>query len=428
VRILIVGGGGREHALAWRIRQSPRCTALFCAPGNAGTAALAENLPVAAMDLAGQVAAARAHRIDRVIVAPDDPLGAGLVDGLTAAGVVAYGPTRAAARIESSKWWAKEIMRGAGVPTAAADLYDDPAAALRALAGRRYPVVLKADGLAQGKGVLVAADEAAARAWVEQLMVERTLGAAGAELLIEDYLEGPEFSLFAFCDGETVTPTIAACDYKRLGDGDVGPNTGGMGAYAPTPWIGEAEREELAARILRPVVAAMARVGAPFRGVLYGGLIHTPDGVKVIEFNCRWGDPEAEVLLPLLQTDFLEIVEATLAGRLADLRIAWRPGACVGVALASAGYPERPRAGLPIDGLAAAEAEALVFHCGTRRAGAEVLTAGGRVLLVVGQGADLATARRRAYAAADRVHFDGLQRRGDIASREVVPDAAPGGL
>ena len=217
---------------------------------------------------------------------------------------------------------------------------------------------------------------------------------------------------------------IAACDYKRLGDGDAGPNTGGMGAYAPTPWIGAAEQAELAARILRPVAAAMARAGAPFRGVLYGGLIRTPDGAQVIEFNCRWGDPEAEVLLPLLQTDYLEIVEATLDGRLADLRIEWRPGACVGVALASAGYPERPRTGSPIDGLAAAEAEALVFHCGTRPEGDAVLTAGGRVLLVVGQGADLATARRRAYAAADRIRFEGLQRRDDIAARELAPAAA----
>jgi phosphoribosylamine--glycine ligase len=420
VRVLIVGGGGREHALAWKVRQSPRCTALFCAPGNAGTAALAENLPVAATDLAGQVAAARQHRIDRVIVAPDDPLGLGLVDELTAAGIAAYGPTRAAARIESSKWWAKELMRAAGVPTAAAALYDAPEAALRALDGRRYPLVLKADGLAQGKGVLVAADAAAARAWVERLMVERALGAAGTQLLIEEYLTGREFSLFGLCDGETVVVTPAACDYKRLADGDAGPNTGGMGAYAPAPWIGPAEREELAERILRPVVAAMARAGAPFRGVLYAGLIQTADGVKVIEFNCRWGDPEAEVLLPLLATDYLEIVEATLGGRLAELSIAWRPGACVGVVLASPGYPERPQTGRPISGLAEAGRQALVFHAGTRRDGDQVVTAGGRVLVVVGQGPDLATARARAYAAADQIDFAGCQRRGDIATRELV--------
>jgi phosphoribosylamine--glycine ligase len=251
-------------------------------------------------------------------------------------------------------------------------------------------------------------------------MVERTLGAAGAQVLIEDYLEGWEFSLFAFCDGETVVTTPAACDYKRLGDGDAGPNTGGMGAYAPTPWIGPAEQAELAAAILRPTAAAMARAGAPFSGVLYAGLIRTADGVKVIEFNCRWGDPEAEVLMPLLETDLLEIVEATLAGRLAEQPIVWRPGATVGVALASPGYPERPETGHPIAGLAAAEAEGLVFHAGTRRQGDAVVTAGGRVLIVVGQGPDLAAARSRAYAAADYITFAGAHRRSDIAARELA--------
>ncbi|MCC6627740.1 MAG: phosphoribosylamine--glycine ligase [Chloroflexi bacterium] len=417
MRVLIVGGGGREHALAWTVRQSPRCTALFCAPGNAGTAALAENLPVAAMDLTGQVAAARAQRIDRVIVAPDDPLGAGLVDALTAAGIAAYGPTQAAARIESSKWWAKDVMRAAGVPTARAEVYDDAATALRALDGRRYPLVLKADGLAQGKGVLVATEPAAARAWVERLLVDGGLGLAGSRLLIEEYLAGREFSLFGLCDGETVLTTPAACDYKRLADGDAGPNTGGMGAYAPVPWIGPAEQADLTARILRPVLAEMARQGAPFRGVLYAGLIQTADGPQVIEFNCRWGDPEAEVLLPLLETDYLEIVEATLAGRLADLPVRWRPGACVAVGLASAGYPERPVAGDPIDGLAAAERAALVFHAGTRQDGPLVRTAGGRVVFVVGQGPDLAAARARAYAAAAEITFAGCQQRTDIAAQ-----------
>lgn len=417
MRVLIVGGGGREHALAWKVRQSPRCTALFCAPGNAGTAALAENLPVAAMDLTGQVAAARAQRIDRVIVAPDDPLGAGLVDALTAAGIAAYGPTQAAARIESSKWWAKDVMRAAGVPTARAEVYDDAATALRALDGRRYPLVLKADGLAQGKGVLVATEPAAARAWVERLLVDGGLGLAGSRLLIEEYLAGREFSLFGLCDGETVLTTPAARDYKRLADGDAGPNTGGMGAYAPVPWIGPAEQADLTARILRPVLAEMARQGAPFRGVLYAGLIQTADGPQVIEFNCRWGDPEAEVLLPLLETDYLEIVEATLAGRLADLPVRWRPGACVAVALASAGYPERPVAGDPIDGLAAAERAALVFHAGTRQDGPLVRTAGGRVVFVVGQGPDLVAARARAYAAAAEITFAGRQQRTDIAAQ-----------
>ena len=428
MRVLIVGGGAREHALAWKVRQSPRCTALYCAPGNAGTAEVAENLPVAAMDFDGLTAAARAHQIDLVIVGPDDPLGAGLVDVLTAAGVRAYGPTRAAARIESSKWWAKEIMRGAGVPTAAATVYDDAAAALRALAGRRYPLVLKADGMAQGKGVLVAPDEAAARGWIERLLVEGALGAAGEQVLIEDYLEGREFSLFALCDGETVLPTQAACDYKRLGDGDSGPNTGGMGAYAPVPWIGPAEQAELARQILRPTAAALARAGAPFHGVLYAGLILTGDGVKVIEFNCRWGDPEAEVLLPLLENDLLELIEASLGGRLATQTLRWRPAACVGVVLASAGYPEAPQTGVSIDGLAAAGRDALVFHAGTRQDGDRVVSAGGRVLVVVGEGHDLAGARARAYAAADQIQFAGRQRRGDIAARELSADANGGAV
>jgi phosphoribosylamine--glycine ligase len=419
MRVLIVGGGGREHALAWKVRQSPRCSALFCAPGNAGTAALGENLPVAALDFPGLVAAARAVRVDLVIVGPDDPLALGLVDALTEAGLTAYGPTRAAARIESSKWWAKEVMWANGVPTAAASLYDEPEAALRALDGRRYPVVLKADGLAQGKGVLVATDEAAARAWIERLMVEGALGAAGARLLIEDHLSGPEFSLFGLCDGETVLPTIAACDYKRLADGDQGPNTGGMGAYAPVPWVGPAEQAAVTARVLRPVVTALARAGCPFRGVLYAGMIQTADGPRVIEFNCRWGDPEAEVLLPLLESDWLELVEASLAGRLADQRLRWRPGAAVGVYVASPGYPAAPRTGAPIAGLAAAGERALVFHAGTRAVEGQVVTAGGRVAIAVGQGPDLAAARARAYAAADCLAFPGLQRRNDIAAREL---------
>jgi phosphoribosylamine--glycine ligase len=419
VRVLIVGGGGREHALAWKVRQSPRCSALFCAPGNTGTAALGENLPVAALDFPGLVAAARANRVDLVIVGPDDPLALGLVDAMTEAGLTAYGPTRAAARIESSKWWAKEMMWANGVPTATARLYDEPEAALRALNGRRYPVVLKADGLAQGKGVLVATDEAAARAWIESLMVEGALGAAGSRLLIEDYLSGTEFSLFGLCDGETVLPTIAACDYKRLADGDQGPNTGGMGAYAPVPWIGPAEQAAVTARVLRPVLAALARAGCPFRGVLYAGLIQTADGPQVIEFNCRWGDPEAEVLLPLLENDWLELVEASLAGRLADQRLRWRPEAAVGVFVASPGYPVAPRGGAPIAGLPAAGERALVFHAGTRAVDGQVVTAGGRVAIVVGQGPDLAAARARAYAAADCLAFPGLQRRNDIAAREL---------
>ena len=420
MRVLIVGGGGREHALAWKLRQSPRLTALFCAPGNAGTAALAENLPVAAMDFDGLIAAARTHRIDLVVVGPDDPLGAGLVDACAAAGIPAYGPTAAAARIESSKWWAKEIMRAAGVPTAGAEIFDDPAAALRALTGRRYPLVLKADGLAQGKGVLVAPDEATARAWTERLMVEQALGEAGQRLLVEDYLEGIEFSFFGFCDGESVLPMLAACDYKRLADGDQGPNTGGMGAYAPVPWIGPVEQREVLERVLLPVTREMARLGTPFRGVLYAGLIRAADGLKVIEFNSRWGDPEAEVLLPLLENDLLDLIEATLAGRLADRTLRWRPGACVGVMLATPGYPEAAQTGQPISGLAAAAEEALIFHAGTRLAGDQIVTAGGRVALAVGQGADLAEARARAYAAADRIQFEGQQRREDIAARELT--------
>lgn len=419
MRILIVGGGGREHALAWKVRQSPHCRQLFCAPGNAGTAELGENLPIGAMELDAQVAAAQRLAVDLVIVGPDDPLGAGLVDRLTTAGLRAYGPTRAAAQIESSKWWAKELMRGAGVATATADLYDDVGVALHALAGRRYPIVLKADGLAQGKGVLVATDERAARQWVEQSLGAGALGPAGSRLLIEDYLEGREFSLFAFCDGEDYLVLPAACDYKRVGDGDQGPNTGGMGAYAPAPGLGPAEREELGRQIIGPVLRAMARAGAPFRGVLYAGLIQTNDGVKVIEFNCRWGDPEAEVLLPLLEHDLIEVIEASFEGRLLTQRLHWRDEACVGVFLASEGYPVNPVVGRPIDGLAEAAQTALVFQAGTRREGDRIITTGGRVVLVAGRGPDLRRARAHAYAAADHIRFDGAQRRNDIALREL---------
>jgi phosphoribosylamine--glycine ligase len=342
------------------------------------------------------------------------------VDRLTTAGIIAYGPTQAAARIESSKWWAKEVMAQAGVPAARAEVFDDMASALRAIERGTYPLVLKADGLAQGKGVLVATEVAEARAWVERVMGEQTLGAAGQRIVIEEHLTGWECSLFGLCDGETALVLPAACDYKRIRDGDEGPNTGGMGAYAPTPWIGAAEQAALRDQILQPVITTMARLGAPFRGVLYAGLMRTPDGMKVIEFNCRWGDPEAEVLLPLLETDYLDVVEATLAGRLADVTIQWRPGASVAVGLASAGYPNAPRTGDAINGLAAAERDALVFHAGTRRDGDVVRTAGGRVVFVVGQEPNLAAARQRAYAAADQIRFDGQQRRGDIAARELT--------
>jgi phosphoribosylamine---glycine ligase len=423
VKVLVIGGGGREHALSWALARSPSVTRVLCAPGNAGieahaeTRALVNAHPIAIVDLARDEAA------DLVVVGPEAPLVAGAADALHDAGIPVFGPTAAAARIEGSKSFAKEIMASAGVPTAAHWAGTDPDEAKQALRGFAAPFVVKADGLAAGKGVRICDELAEAEAAVDEAMVAKVFGAAGARVVIEEYLDGPEVSLFALCDGRTVVPLVPAQDYKRALDGDEGLNTGGMGAYSPVPALDDAAVAGIAKHLMQPVVDALSGRGAPYVGLLYAGLVLTDGGPKVLEFNARFGDPETQVVLPRLASDLAELLRACAAG---DLDGAdppqWDPRACVTVVLASGGYPGRYERGKPIDGLEAAAAvpDAIVFHAGTGREAGQIVTDGGRVLAVSGLGETLADARGTAYEAAEQIRFEGLHRRGDIAAAPVA--------
>ncbi len=423
MRILVVGGGGREHALLWKLARSPRTAALFCAPGNAGTTELAESVPVRTADLDGLTAAAQRLGADLVVVGPEAPLAAGLADRLAAAGVPVCGPTQSAARIESSKAWAKEIMAEAGVPTARSVVVTDLVTGLTALGGFDLPVVVKADGLAAGKGVVVATSRDEARAVLSAFLEDDVLGAAGRTVVLEECLVGREVSALALTDGEAVLPLPPACDYKRVFDGDRGPNTGGMGGYAPPPALDDATLEAVRRAILEPTVRALAARGTPLRGVLYAGLMLTAEGPKVLEFNARFGDPETQLILPLLDGDLAELLIAVATGRLAGIPPPGpAAGSAVGVVLAAGGYPGPFDTGVPIAGLEEVPDDVLLFHAGTRRdADGRVVTAGGRVLTVVGLGPALAAARERAYAGADAVAFPGRHFRRDIALRELGP-------
>ena len=401
------------------LRRSAHAPDLLCAPGNAGIAADAECLPeVAADDVPAIVAAARRHAVDLVAIGPEAALVAGAVDALEEAGIAAFGPSRAAARLEGSKAFAKELMKEAGVPTAGHALLRSREEALQHLACSPYPTVLKADGLAAGKGVIICPDEAQARAALDVFFTERRFGET--TVVLEECLEGEELSLLALCDGENVVPLAPAQDYKRIFDGDRGPNTGGMGSYSPVPGFGPAEVEEIVERVHRPVVAAMARRGTPFHGVLYAGLMICADGPKVLEFNARFGDPETQAVLPRLRGDLLDLfLAAREPGGLAGAAPRFADDWAVTLVLASAGYPEGSSKGDPIHGLEEAAALAEVTHAGTAARDGEIVTAGGRVLNVTGLGAGPAEARDRAYDAARRISFDGMQLRTDIAARAV---------
>jgi phosphoribosylamine--glycine ligase len=424
VDVLIIGGGAREHTLAWKIRQSPLCECLWCAPGNAGIAQVAECVPINAEDLDGLTAWARENEPDLVVVGPEAPLVAGLADRLRGQGFRVFGPSAAAAQIEGSKAYARALMEHLGVPQPAFARFDDPEAAAAYLdrldaAGARQAVV-KADGLAAGKGALVCDTLADARRAVRSLMVDGAFGAAGRTIVIEERLEGEEASLLVLTDGTRVVPFLPAQDYKRAGNGDRGPNTGGMGSYAPAPVITAALYEAALRTIIEPVLRGLREEGCPFQGCLYCGVMKTAAGLKVIEFNCRFGDPETEALLPLLESDLLELLLGAAAGDLAGAEARWHPGCAVGVVVASGGYPGVYRTGCPIEGLQdAARMEGVaVFHAGTRRADdGRVVTAGGRVLCVTGVGDTFRQARERAYAAAGRIHFEGAFCRSDIAAR-----------
>jgi phosphoribosylamine--glycine ligase len=422
MRVLVIGAGAREHALCWALRQSPTITTLACLPGNGGTADLATNIPLDPMDFAACAAWAADHQIDLTVVGPDDPLGGGIVDAFQARGLRCLGPTAAAARIESSKVWSKAFMVRHGIPAAPARIIraQDLAAAVRDLhaPGAPYPVAIKADGLAAGKGVVIAPDADAAEAALREMITGGRFGAAGAQVLIETFMTGREVSVFALCDGASYRLLGTACDHKRALDGDQGPNTGGMGAYAPADWLPAATLAEIEQTIIAPTVAGMATEGLPFTGFLYAGLMITADGPRVIEFNARFGDPEAQVVLPLLAAPFLDLCLAAADGRLADMPpIRWRAGAACGVVLAADTYPAAGSNGAPISGLAALDADALVFQGGTRRAGDQLVTNGGRILTVVGLGPDRASARATAYANIARITAPGTRYRGDIGAR-----------
>lgn len=421
LKVLLVGGGGREHAMAWKIAKSPLLGRLFVAPGNAGISRVAECVDIAADDVDRLLGFATAERIDLTIVGPEAPLIAGLADRFTAAGLVVFGPTAAAARIEGSKAYAKALMHRLGVPTAAARTCTDLAAARAYLKTLPGPYVVKADGLAAGKGVVIAQKLAEAEAAVADMLEGGAFGAAGRTVVIEEFLTGEEASFLVFTDGTTVVPMVGAQDHKRIHDGDRGPNTGGMGAYSPAPVLTDALAQRVLDQVMRPVIQALAAEGHPFCGVLYAGLMIDGDRYKVLEFNARLGDPEAQPILMRLESDFLEICDAAARGRLTQVDVRWSPDAAVCVVLASAGYPARAAKGDVITGIEDAEACAgvTVFHAGTARAGAGVVTAGGRVLGVTATAPDIRAAIDLAYNACGRIRFAGMQFRRDIGARAV---------
>jgi len=416
VDVFVVGGGGREHAIVKKLSESPRCGKLYAAPGNAGIARLAKCLPVAATDLDGVVAAARELGVGCVFVAPDDPLAMGLVDRLTAAGIRAFGPTAAAAEIEGSKVFAKNLMKKYGIPTAAYEVFSDPDEAAAYVKGAgKYPVVVKADGLALGKGAIIAQDyEEAARA-IDSIMREKAFGRSGDRIVVEEYLTGPELTVLAFTDGRTVVPMVSAQDHKKVYDGDRGPNTGGMGAIAPSPHFTPELAERCTREIFIPTIEAMRAEGRVFKGVIYFQMMIAKDGPKVIEYNARFGDPEAQVVLPLMKADLIDVMDAVIDGWLDEIKIEWDSRTAVCVCMASAGYPGKYEKGFPIFGLDDVSGEDIyVYHAGTAEKDGKIVTAGGRVLGVTALGATLKEARAKAYAGVAKIKFEGAHYRADI--------------
>jgi phosphoribosylamine--glycine ligase len=417
VKILVVGGGGREHALAWKLQQSPRAPQIFCAPGNAGTALLGENVPIAASDLAGLLAFAKEAQIDLTVIGPDDPLAAGVVDLFSEAGLRVFGPNKAAARLESSKIFAKEIMRRFHIPTAMAGSFEQSDDAFTFCGGLRPPIVIKADGLALGKGVVIAQTYDEAGAAIDAMMNEGRFGNAGRRIVVEEFLCGTECSLHALIADGSYRMLATARDHKRAGDGDTGPNTGGMGAVSPAE-IWRAETAAVVDReIMAPLVRGFAEAGIHFRGLLFPGLMMTAAGPRVLEFNCRFGDPETQTILPRLKSDLFELLEATIDGKLDNVELEWDERPAVTVVMASGGYPREYRTGKEIRGLESSAKidDVHVFHAGTRLEKGKVVTAGGRVLAVTALGPTVDEARKRAYEAVAQIEFEGAHYRRDIA-------------
>ncbi len=420
--ILVIGSGGREHAIIRKLRESPRVGRLYCAPGNGGIAQDAECVNVNAMDKEGMLALAREKAVDLVFVAPDDPLGAGMVDYLEAGGFLCYGPNQKAAEIESSKVFSKNLMMKYGIPTAGYEVFDDPANALDYIKRLgKYPAVIKADGLAVGKGVIIAQNEGEAAQALRSLMEEKIFGDSGSRVVVEEFLTGPEVTVLAFTDGKVMRPMVSSMDHKRAFDGDKGPNTGGMGTIAPSPLYTPEIAKECMEKIFMPTMEAMNAEGRPFKGCLYFGLMLTPEGPKVIEFNSRFGDPETQVVLPLLETDFGEIVEATARGTLADVDIRWSKEACACVILASGGYPGSYPKGKEITGLdeKGQAPGVMVIHAGTKYEDGKFYTNGGRVLAVTAKAPTLKEALDKAYAGVDGIRFEGCFCRRDIGAKAL---------
>ncbi len=419
--VLLIGGGGREHAIAWRLKQSPRLGKLYIAPGNAGTAQCGQNVDIADNDIAALVAFAREKKVGLVVVGPEEPLANGVVDAMEAARIKAFGPTAAAAQLEADKAFAKHLMRSGAISTAEGRVFDRYSDAKAYIASRDEPVVIKAAGLAKGKGVIVCDDPAEGILAAEKIMVDRIFGAAGDTIVVEDKLLGEEASILAFVDGRNIYVMESSQDHKPVGDGDTGPNTGGMGAYSPAPIVTEDMMNRITREILVPAVDAMNRMGTPYKGVLYAGLMITSGGPRVLEFNVRFGDPETQPILMRLQSDLVEVFLTVCEGRLEEVFLKWDPRPAVCVVMASGGYPGDYEKGKVISGLdeAAELQDVVVFHAGTRQQNGQVVTNGGRVLGVTALGANVAAAKARAYEAADRVRFDGAYCRRDIADKAI---------
>ncbi|MBE9512949.1 MAG: phosphoribosylamine--glycine ligase [Chloroflexi bacterium] len=417
MKILVVGSGAREHTLVWKLSQSPKVKRIYVAPGNAGTAQIAYNLNIKPTDIESLAKIARGKGIELVVVGPEAPLASGIVDYFQSRGIPIFGPSKVAAEIESSKVFAKELLQKYGIPCARSVSFAEYSRAKEYLGQQTSPIVVKADGLAAGKGVTVANSIPQALDTLYNIMEAKAFGASGDRVIIEECLSGKEMSSFVFTDGKTVIPMVSACDYKSVFDEDQGPNTGGMGSYSPPHFTSPALSQEVTETILKPTVKAMAKEDRPYKGVLYGGLMVTRDGPKVLEFNARFGDPESQVTLPLLETDLVDIFMAVINGNLDQVDVKWSENACVGVVMASGGYPGSYETGLPITGLDSLDKDIMVFHAGTK-VGSEpgqVLTNGGRVLTVVATGKTIAEAREKVYNNIPRIHFEGCHYRKDIA-------------
>ncbi|MGI6664720.1 MAG: phosphoribosylamine--glycine ligase [Christensenellaceae bacterium] len=414
MKVLVVGGGGREHTIVWKLSKSPKITKLYCAPGNGGIAALAECIDIAATDISGMVAFAKQAEMDLVVVAPDDPLAMGMVDALEAVGIKAFGPRQNAAMIEASKAYAKELMEKYNIPTAGYAVFSEYEAARAYVAEAKLPLVVKADGLALGKGVLICHTRAEAEAALAQVMLEKQFGDAGNTVVIEEFIEGPEVSVLTFTDGKTILPMKSAQDHKRALDGDGGLNTGGMGTFTPTPKYTPAIQKQVEEEIIIPSMHALNQEGRPFQGVIFFGLMLTETGPKLLEYNARFGDPETQSVLYLLKTDLLSVFEAVVEARLEDITLEWEEGAAVCIVMASGGYPGHYETGKLITGLDKVDADVMVFHAGTKLKDGAYYTAGGRVLGVVAKGKDIAAAREKAYANVKKIHFEGAMYRKDI--------------